>query len=983
MMPELTHLMIHVNPALESLPDTYSLLLSMSSLRCDSRVIVPPPYARLLESIPRRANAPQPIPLHEHLKECTDEETIVAVTRALGAVKDVIWDVDPSELYLRDVDITTWGDDLRCARAVILYNCRSPPRLPMTKEEIAAAARYLTDVGILRAMHQSDAYDIAFVLSKWFPPFLINEQLDRIVQVFPVDRHLFVKLAMDILPFVTDQHLTGHAFGQLWRDVWRDMETDDWTQASWIAWSSHMSKRSLHDLVVMINMATHLLSFRTETFIAALVPLCVCAVEKDPSLLHRHQNVAACFSRESVELLLSPSDSRETATFLMRVIINPTLDMDRDLILRVCKRHPGLVAIPSLAQQLFAGVELVTDELFPRHLRVRNAEECIRLYLQNQSIDTLGEEDYVVEGEGFVSTPSPIECIVVSLFGYSRRQFFVQKLNDACRQGSEEGVESVLRKMADFRAPAITGAEFHQFEFPELVVDTWLRLFRRERWMQDYMTEVQNPIMETLIGMNRPCTVGTQAMTSWVLTCLRRGTLEGVETHVGLMGSPGCMSAMMILNQILANGMARERVQWAEMVARCGEARFTHLAIPVWDDYLWWLGVRDGVAESKEEEQPARPIIQTTTDLDHLSWLDIYVAAYCANAPFSIPPSLLPRYYDDPSRQFRMIDPPASVHDLVNHLDDTTLQRIFVESSQTQCRHYLPHPTGQFSFMHQFWLFLPVTSNPSLCKACPEECPVCCEPVTPDRWLACRDHGCCFSCAAKNASKHNDIHKLCVHPTCSGFLGSNVPAGLVRMVLPLLRRIVGRPVGEPSIASLRYLKDMGGSYPWLNVEALSSDERGYKHCPQCNVAIDRQDGCIHMTCPCGHEFCWSCMGPFHASYDCEGHARGELTRTIYMSQACRAAAIHPDSPGDWRFIKRREERFWVLFLFLMGLTKNGVQPGCDDRTPTNVSRRMLYALAYMAPTVTESMLATIVPTITDSRTELSSGFVGMCLNGVR
>jgi hypothetical protein len=146
----------------------------------------------------------------------------------------------------------------------------------------------------------------------------------------------------------------------------------------------------------------------------------------------------------------------------------------------------------------------------------------------------------------------------------------VQKLNDACRQGSEEDVERVLHKMADFRAPAITGADFLQFEFPEMVVDTWLRLFRRERWMQDYMTEVQNPIMETLIGMNRPCTVGTQAMTSWVLTCLRRGTLEGVETHVGLMGSPGCMSAMMILNQILANGMARERVQWAEMVARCG-----------------------------------------------------------------------------------------------------------------------------------------------------------------------------------------------------------------------------------------------------------------------------------------------------------------------------------------------------------------------------------------------------------------------------
>ncbi|KAG5498713.1 hypothetical protein JKF63_03001 [Porcisia hertigi] len=35
-----------------------------------------------------------------------------------------------------------------------------------------------------------------------------------------------------------------------------------------------------------------------------------------------------------------------------------------------------------------------------------------------------------------------------------------------------------------------------------------------------------------------------------------------------------------------------------------------------------------------------------------------------------------------------------------------------------------------------------------------------------------------------------------------------------------------------------------------------------KQCPLCEKAIEKSGGCNHMTCKCGHEFCWVCLGPW-------------------------------------------------------------------------------------------------------------------------
>ncbi|KAF7081713.1 hypothetical protein CFC21_085626 [Triticum aestivum] len=45
-----------------------------------------------------------------------------------------------------------------------------------------------------------------------------------------------------------------------------------------------------------------------------------------------------------------------------------------------------------------------------------------------------------------------------------------------------------------------------------------------------------------------------------------------------------------------------------------------------------------------------------------------------------------------------------------------------------------------------------------------------------------------------------------------------------------------------------------------------------KVCPKCRCAIEKNNGCNHMSCPCGHHFCWLCFKPAGTQehYACQG-----------------------------------------------------------------------------------------------------------------
>jgi hypothetical protein len=39
-----------------------------------------------------------------------------------------------------------------------------------------------------------------------------------------------------------------------------------------------------------------------------------------------------------------------------------------------------------------------------------------------------------------------------------------------------------------------------------------------------------------------------------------------------------------------------------------------------------------------------------------------------------------------------------------------------------------------------------------------------------------------------------------------------------------------------------------------------ADNKSWIQCTRCKAVVERDEGCLHMTCTCGHEFCYSCGG---------------------------------------------------------------------------------------------------------------------------
>jgi hypothetical protein len=52
-------------------------------------------------------------------------------------------------------------------------------------------------------------------------------------------------------------------------------------------------------------------------------------------------------------------------------------------------------------------------------------------------------------------------------------------------------------------------------------------------------------------------------------------------------------------------------------------------------------------------------------------------------------------------------------------------------------------------------------------------------------------------------------------------------------------------------------------------ENFQGQFREWKRCPNCRMFIQKDGGCNHITCECGHEFCFVCLADWeNKHYDC-------------------------------------------------------------------------------------------------------------------
>lgn len=121
---------------------------------------------------------------------------------------------------------------------------------------------------------------------------------------------------------------------------------------------------------------------------------------------------------------------------------------------------------------------------------------------------------------------------------------------------------------------------------------------------------------------------------------------------------------------------------------------------------------------------------------------------------------------------------------------------------------------------------------------------------------------------------------------------------------------------------------------WLNIEKTkfkggTTDDiwmaQNVKPCPFCKRNINKDGGCMHMTCRrseggCGKEFCWLCLGPWseHGEgtggfYACTKYQEAKKRGTL--SGAAKRAAIAKQYSDDYKELTKRYEFHVQRFKF--------------------------------------------------------------------
>ncbi|KZV57921.1 hypothetical protein F511_12527 [Dorcoceras hygrometricum] len=204
-------------------------------------------------------------------------------------------------------------------------------------------------------------------------------------------------------------------------------------------------------------------------------------------------------------------------------------------------------------------------------------------------------------------------------------------------------------------------------------------------------------------------------------------------------------------------------------------------------------------------------------------------------------------------------------------------------------------------------------------------CEICAERRENDQMFAIQNcgHGCCITCLnryiAANITKMgiiNQSHTALKCPVVVGCTG-NIDYDACREIVPqylismwddaicesmmdasqkfycpykdcssLMVNDSGEAIREAECLSCRRLMCVQCKVPWHSgfgceeFKGLNESERGredlmvhqlakekkWQRCPSCRIFVDKKEGCLHMTCRCGFQFCYACGATWSSTH---------------------------------------------------------------------------------------------------------------------
>ncbi|KAI6028938.1 hypothetical protein EDC04DRAFT_2715312 [Pisolithus marmoratus] len=129
-------------------------------------------------------------------------------------------------------------------------------------------------------------------------------------------------------------------------------------------------------------------------------------------------------------------------------------------------------------------------------------------------------------------------------------------------------------------------------------------------------------------------------------------------------------------------------------------------------------------------------------------------------------------------------------------------------------------------------------------------CPVCLGDISVPFHLGC-GHAYCVVTLTSYLAKHPTQFKYCKTPGCVQIYRSTGPDARMTLRCPSCFSDRCAEVRR------RHAEEDRQNEAWIAAQG-----QRIKRCPQCNVLIEKLDGCNHVECRCGAHICWRCLGIF-------------------------------------------------------------------------------------------------------------------------